>query len=201
MNSGVAAIILAAGVGSRFGSGNNKLLTKVRCEPLLRQIAKAAVASRTSQVVVVTGNAKAEIEMALTDLDVEFAYNPDFASGLSSSLRTGLSASHESKGAIVLLGDMPEISADIVDRLITAFEQSPGCAAIVPTYRGRWGNPVLISHSLFPLVMALEGDGGAGRLLRKVDGVVELGIKDDAILRDIDTLDDLTNFLKSARFK
>jgi len=195
--SEIAAIILAAGRGSRYGAEDNKLLVEMDGQPLLRRVAEAALTSRACRVVVVTGHAREEIEAALAGLPVSFAHNADFASGLALSLRAGLAAVENADGVVVLLGDMPGVSADVVDRLIAAFEKAPACAAVIPTCRGRRGNPVLIARAIFPQVMQLRGDEGARKLLRSIDGVVELPLDDAFILADIDTPADLLRFKRS----
>src|SRR4029077_13522341 len=87
----VAAIVLAAGRSTRMG-GPNKLLAEIGGKPLVRIAAEQALASRARPVVVVTGHQRAEVEAALKGLPVTFAHNPDFAEGLSTSVKTGLAA-------------------------------------------------------------------------------------------------------------
>jgi molybdenum cofactor cytidylyltransferase len=187
----IAAIVLAAGQGERFGAGANKLLVDLDGRPLLWRAAHAALASRAFRTIVVTGHARADVEAALYGLPLDFAHNPDFASGLASSLRVGLSAVGVVDGALVLLGDMPAVSASTLDALIAAFENAPaGCPAVVPVNGGRRGNPALLARKLFPKLAELGGDEGARRLLKSVDGVVETPIDDDAIFADVDTRDD-----------
>jgi len=186
----INAIVLAAGQGGRFGGGN-KLLADLDGHPLIRRAAEAALGSRACQTVVVTGRDRAAVEAALDGLPVAFAHNPGFASGLASSLRSGLSAVAGADAAVVLLGDMPGVSARIVDALIEAFERAPGAMAVTPVRNGRRGNPVLLARPLFERLMALEGDEGARRLLATLEGVVELPLDDDGVLADVDTPADL----------
>lgn len=192
----VSAIVLAAGCGARFDASRNKLLADLGGRPLLRRVAEAALASRAGNTIVVTGCARGEIEAALGGLSLAFVYNPDFASGVASSLQAGLSAV-DADAALVLLGDMPGVSAKVIDTLIAAFEQAPGCAAVVPVRQGRRGNPVLLARAIFPQIAALEGDEGARRLLRSLAGVVEVPIDDDGVLADVDTPADLERFRRS----
>ncbi len=106
----VAALILAAGRSSRM-RGPNKLLARFDGEPLIRRMAKRALASKADPVIVVTGHRADDIAAALDGLDVEIAHNPDFADGLATSLKTGLHAVPDgAAGALVLLADMPEIT-------------------------------------------------------------------------------------------
>lgn len=195
----IAAILLAAGRGARFDAAGNKLLADLDGRPLLRCAAAAGLTSRAFKTIVVTGHAHIEVEAALAGLPVAFAHNPDFVSGLASSLRTGLAAATDADGVVVLLGDMPGVSSQIVDILISTFEAAPGCAAVVPVRQGQRGNPVLLSRDVFPRLAALEGDEGARRLLKSLDGVVEISFDDDGILADVDTAADLERFRAGIR--
>ncbi len=193
----IAAIVLAAGRGARFGGKENKLLAQLEGEPIVRRVVRTALNSRASCVIVVTGHEREEIEAALADLDAAYAHNPDFASGLASSLRVGLAAAADDDGALILLGDMPGVEPTILDALIAAFEQAPDCAAIVPVCRGQRGNPVLLSRAIFPRLAALRGDEGARGILRSIEGVIELPLDDARMLADVDTPADLAQFKRS----
>ena len=97
-----------------------------------------------------------------------FARNPGFAEGLSTSLRAGVEALGEGvDGALVLLGDMPLVGPDLLDALMTAYEERPDAGALVPVWDGAWGNPVLIARPLFQAVGALLAFGLALRPDRK----------------------------------
>lgn len=183
----VAAIVLAAGLGSRFGE-TPKLLAELRGQPLVRRVAEAAAASRADPVIVVVGRAGEAVRAALAGLAVKVVENSDYAQGLSTSLKAGFAALPESAtAAIVCLGDMPLLGADILDALIAAHEETHDAAAIVPVHAGRRGNPVLLARRLAPEIARLEGDRGAGPLLRGRDGVRELAWGDERVLVDVDT--------------
>jgi molybdenum cofactor cytidylyltransferase len=183
----IAAIVLAAGRSTRMRV-ENKLLAEIGGKPMLRHVAEAALASGVRPVLVVTGHQAPSIRAALSGLDVVFVENPDYAIGLSSSLKAGLHAVAEGcDGALVLLGDMPRITAGHIGRLIAAFAVEPG-AIVVPTHEGRRGNPVLWPCACFAEMLALEGDAGAKRLLSVHAGRVrEVDLGSDAIFADVDT--------------
>lgn len=190
--SGIVAVVLAAGYGRRFKALHSKLVTHYRGLPLLRHGVEAALGSDAYQTIVVTGYDCARVEAALDGLSVTLVYNADYASGLASSLIAGVERAITSAGVLVLLGDMPGVSPEILNQLITVFQCAPPeCTAVAPTFQGRRGNPVLIGQVLFPQIMQLRGDEGAQRLLRTVDGVIELPIDNDAVTKDIDTFADL----------
>jgi len=185
--AGVAAIVLAAGKSTRMG-GPNKLLARFAGAPLVRRIAENALASAADPVVVVTGHRADDIAKALDGLDVEIVRNPDFADGLATSLKAGLSAVPESaSGALVLLADMPGITGEIMDRLIAAFRAKSAPAIVLPTVAGKRGNPVLWSRAFFPELMAVTADTGARHIIARHEEAVERVEIGEAAGLDVDT--------------
>lgn len=185
--SGVAALILAAGRGTRFGE-EPKMLAMLEGRPLLRHVAEAALASAARPVLVVTGHRADEVAQALDGLDLVVVRNPDYADGLSTSLKAGFAAlPPDAEAAIVMLGDMPRVPASLLDALAQAWREAGRPAALVPTQAGRRGNPVLLSRALAPEIARLEGDTGAGPLLRGRADVREWPVAEEAVAQDIDT--------------
>lgn len=184
----VAGVVLAAGRSTRMGE-RNKLLQPVRGEPLVRHAVKAAIAGGLVPVSVVTGHQSEEVEAALAGLPVRFVHNAAFADGLAGSLKTGIAAlPKEVAGAVVMLGDMPNVTGEIIDRLRRAFDAEPDRLAVVPTVLGQRGNPVLLARALFPRIAGLSGDEGARRLLASAgEAVEEIAIDDPAVAIDVDT--------------
>jgi molybdenum cofactor cytidylyltransferase len=184
----MTAIVLAAGRSTRMGAAN-KLLADVGGRPMVRRVVEAALASAASPVLVVTGHQEAEVREALAGLEVTFVHNPDYTKGLSSSLKAGIGAVPEAVGgALVLLGDMPQITPAHLGHLIAAFAEGRGNSIIVPTHAGKWGNPVLWPRAYFAEMLQLEGDAGAKRLLAAhASRVREVELGTDAIFADIDT--------------
>jgi len=183
----VAALVLAAGQGRRMG-GPNKLLAEIDGRSLVRGAAEAALGSRASSVTVVTGHEPRAIEMALDGLPVVFRFNPDYRDGLSTSLRSGIAAlPADADAVLVLLADMPLVTAALIDRLIEAFEAGAKAPIVVPTFGGRRGNPVLWPRRFFAELMQVEGDVGARHLIGAHAGeIVEVEIGEAAAL-DLDT--------------
>ncbi len=193
----VGAVILAAGRSSRFraegGAEETKLVAKLDGKPVVRRVVEAALASRAGPVVVVVGHARCAVEAALAGLSARFALNPDFETGIASSLCVGLAATPaDAEGAVVLLGDMPNVSARLIDDLVDAFEARPTARAIMPIKDGRRGNPILLARALFDEAMRLEGDEGARRLLAALPAgdVAEIAATSEVCF-DVDTPDDL----------
>jgi molybdenum cofactor cytidylyltransferase len=190
--SAIASIILAAGRARRFHAGpdDTKVLAELAGKRLVRHVAEAALNSRARPVLIVTGQAADKVEAALSDLDVTFIRNPDPDAGLSRSLDLGLKAlPAEISGAVILLADMPYVTAALIDRLVAAFAAAPKKPqAVVPVHAGRRGNPVLLGRTIFADAMSLEGDRGARTLLEAPGAVVvECPIDDEAVAIDIDT--------------
>jgi molybdenum cofactor cytidylyltransferase len=187
-NHHVAAIILAAGRSTRMG-GPNKLLAELDGKPLVRIVTEQALASKAKGVIVVTGHQAELIEQALHGLDVKFVRNPDFALGLASSVKAGVAAvADNADGAVICLGDMPMISAPLIDRLIEVFAPDRGNLIAVPVSDNRRGNPVLWSRRFFNELMTLDGDIGARHLiLRHSETVAEVPVEGHGAFLDIDT--------------
>ena len=178
-----AALVLAAGRASRFGS--DKLSALLDGEPLLFHAVRAARAAPVSRVIVV----------AKPGLDAgEWAGEPPVdvlrieSEALSQSLKAGIAAAEEVDGAFVFLGDMPRVPHDEAARLAAIIG---GNIAALPRHQGRPGHPALLSARLLPEIMMLTGDEGAGRLLRSREDVVYDEIGDPAILLDVDRPEDL----------
>jgi molybdenum cofactor cytidylyltransferase len=192
----IAGLILAAGRSTRMG-GPNKLLEEINGRALVRHVAEHVLASRAKPVIVVTGHQKERVERALAGLAVTFVHNPDFAEGLSTSLKTGIAAvaadAADADGAIVCLGDMPQVTPKLIDRLIAAFDPERGALVVIPTIAGKRGNPVLWSRRFFPDLAAVEGDVGARHLIGGyAEAVTEVPLDDAGALTDVDTPEALT---------
>jgi len=187
-NRQVAAIVLAAGRSTRMG-GPNKLLAELNGKKLVRIATEQALASKASEVIVVTGHQAELVEQALAGLKVKFVRNPDFAGGLASSVKAGIGAvAKDADAAVICLGDMPLIDARLVDRLVEAFDPDRGNLIVVPVAEGRRGNPVLWSRRFFSELLTLDGDIGARHLIAKhAEAVAEVPVDGESAFLDIDT--------------
>jgi molybdenum cofactor cytidylyltransferase len=184
----IAAVVLAAGRSTRMG-GPNKLVAEIGGKPLVRIAVEQALASRAAPVIVVTGHQREQVEAALAGLDVKLVHNPDYADGLGSSLKAGVTAvPAEADGVVVCLGDMPQVSAALIDRLIAAYDAEKGALVVAPTRDGQRGNPVLWSRRFFPDLMTVSGDVGARHVLASYgEAVVEVPVKESGAFVDVDT--------------
>jgi molybdenum cofactor cytidylyltransferase len=189
----MAAIVLAAGRSTRMGSVN-KMLAEIGGKPLVRIAAEQAVASHAHPVIVVTGHEREKVEGALKGLPVRLVHNKNFAEGLGTSLKTGISAvPEEADAAVVCLGDMPQVDAALINRLIAAYDPERGALVVVPSIEGRRGNPVVWSRRLFHDLMGLQGDIGARHLIGNyAEAVIEVPVAGEAALTDVDTPESLS---------
>ena len=191
----IAALVLAAGRSSRMGS-RNKLLEPIDGKAMVRRVVEAIMASDVGRVVVVTGHQADQVRAALAGLDVAFAHNPDFADGLSTSLRVGTRAlPPDVDGLLVCLGDMPDTRKADIDRLISAFNPLEGRSICVPTHDGKRGNPVLWAARFIPEMAELKGDVGARHLIgTHAEEVCEVAVDQPGVLIDLDTPEALAEF-------
>lgn len=187
----VWAVLLAAGRSRRMGSGN-KLLADFGGEPLVRRTAERVAASGVAGTLAVLGHQADQVASALSGLDIGHIDNPEFASGIASSLKAGIRALPEgAAGALVALADMPEVKTGDINRMVDAFAGSGGKAIVRATNGGKRGNPVILPRALFAEIGRLEGDAGARQLVETAPlEVIEVEIGPAASV-DVDTPDAL----------
>ena len=200
---GVAAVLLAAGGGSRLGGG--KLLLPCQGRPLIARVVDAVVQTPDLlSLTVVLGHdaspVRAEVERRMPELPmpVQFTLNAGWREGLSSSLHCGLAGAlaapggETAGGVLFLLGDQPLVTARTLAALVRAHGEArarnPNHPATAPAYHGLRGNPVILSPCLFPALMDLRGDTGGRRLLRELGKrLLLVPVDDPGVLHDVDT--------------
>lgn len=187
------AIVLAAGSGSRFGGG--KLLAAWDAGVLLEGALAAAFAAPVRSVTVVIGADAEAVAAAARDFDSRalLVHAADHAEGMAASLRAGVaSLPADTAGAFVFLGDMPRAPHAVLQPMADAV--LAGAQAAAPVFEGRRGNPVLLSRTLFPQLLALSGDAGARGVLQGLgDRLALIDSPDDGVLFDVDRITDLTD--------
>ncbi|MFS8147394.1 nucleotidyltransferase family protein [Rhizobium sp. BR 249] len=188
----VAIVILAAGRSSRMGmSGAHKLLAEFDGVPLIRRSAITAGNCQSSSVIVVTGYRHAELQAVIAELPVRIVQNAAFSSGIAGSLALGVAAAEADRpdGIMIMLADMPALTAADLRALIAAFRRCAGQAIIRAAARGKPGNPVIFPRALYARLKGLTGDKGARELIRNSGlTVVDVEIGDGALV-DVDTPD------------
>ncbi len=186
----VAALLLAAGSSSRMG--RPKALSRLGGKPLLAHSLDTLRASPVREIVVVLGSDAESIRKGVALAGTRVVLNAEFAEGMSSSIRAGLhAASGRADAFLIVLGDQPLVTAATIAGIIARYQTTHG-PAIVPTFRGRRGNPVLFDRSLLPEMQAIRGDIGCRVVLSAhAAEVVEFAVDDPGILLDVDTPKDL----------
>ncbi|HSP35396.1 MAG TPA: nucleotidyltransferase family protein [Thermoanaerobaculia bacterium] len=182
----ISAIVLAAGESTRFGAC--KQLALAAGKPVLQRTLDALRASDVDDVVVVLGAHASEILERIEFRNERIVVNPDYANGMSTSIREGIRAV-DCEAAFVVLGDQPFVSARTYGLLIDEYRRSRA-PIVVPAFEGRRGNPVLIDRSLFGEAALLRGDTGF-RAIFANHALTTVAVDDRGILRDVDTAADL----------
>lgn len=180
----VAGLLLAAGQGSRLGQP--KALVEIAGQTLVTRGIGLLRAGGVEPVIVVTGAVSLDLPSVI------LVHNPDWRTGMGSSLRAGLATLPDSADAVVIaLVDQPLISPEAVRRLIAAFQA--GASVAVASYDGRPRNPVLIARPHWPdAAAAAQGDAGARPFLRAhPELVTRVECGDTGRPDDLDTSADL----------
>ena len=166
----------------------NKLLSRIDGVPLVHRALGSLKGAAIEQIVVVLGHQADEVRKVLDGDDLTFAENPDYEAGLASSLRCGLKALPGVAAVAVMLGDMPEVRPETIDRLFETINAADGILVAVPTWQGKRGNPVVWHRVLFDPMIELEGDQGARSLLKRYSAfVAEVPVDDPGVCLDVDT--------------
>jgi molybdenum cofactor cytidylyltransferase len=188
----VAGVVLAAGTSSRLG--RNKLLLDVGGETLVHRTVRRVAAAGLDPVLVVVGHQADRVTAELAAFPCRPVVNVDYASGQSSSLKAGIAAvPPEAVAAVVVLADMPLVSAEMVATLADRYRRSAGgeVLAVVSDYGGVLAPPTLYDRVLFPELAAMDGPGCARRVLaRHRERILTLSWPPEA-LADLDDEADL----------
>lgn len=189
----VAGIVLAAGGSSRFGQP--KQLLSWHGEPFIRHVAKKALTLGCNPVIIVTGAYGSQVGGAVEDLNVVILHNHNWREGQSTSVKIAIEALPEEVGAaIFLLADQPQISIELLHKLVETYASSIS-PIVVPQIDGRRGNPVLFDRVTFPELRRVSGDTGGRQVFSKYP-ITWIPWHDSTILLDVDTPEDYHKFLE-----
>ena len=186
--SSVSAILLAAGESRRMGVVNKLLLT-VNEIPLVRHITQVLQASMVQELIVVLGHEATQIKNALEGLQVSSVYNERYTQGQMTSVYAGMAALiKEADGVMVCLSDQPLLTVTDINALIRAFSRRQDGAVIVPTYRGRRGNPIIVANAHRKTILNQQRNLGCKHLIENNPDLVQTVEWDsDHVVVDIDT--------------
>jgi molybdenum cofactor cytidylyltransferase len=164
----VAGVVLAAGLSSRMG--RNKLLLDLGGKSVVRRAAEKALAAELAPVLVVVGHERERVEAELRGLPCLPVVNEEYASGMNTSLRTGIAAvPDDCAGAVVLLADMPLVTVTMLRALCEAFAKGDA-PLVVSTFGDVLAPPMLYGRALFPELRALTADACGKRVVKEHRG-------------------------------
>jgi molybdenum cofactor cytidylyltransferase len=191
-NAQVSAVILAAGASTRMGQ--TKQLLPLGGTTVLAQTIDNVRSAGLVEIVLVLGASAEAIRRQLPQSLLEglkVVVNQAYRQGMASSLREGLSAlDPQTGGALIILGDQPFVRPQTLHQIMAGYHRS-GAQIVIPSYQGKRGNPVLLSRSVFPEVMALEGDTGCRAIFSNhLNAILKVEVEDPGILLDIDNQHD-----------
>jgi molybdenum cofactor cytidylyltransferase len=182
----ISAIVLAAGTSSRMGMPKPLVLLGGR--PLLHHVLQTVRGSDVDDIVVVLGPNADQVRDAVALDRTRTVVNDAYEDGMSTSIRAGVRAAEsKAEGLLIVLGDQPFVASKTLDELIARKDGSPA-KILIPTYRGRRGNPVLLDGSLSREAESTTGDVGCRALFDRHAGeILEVPVDDPGILVDLDT--------------
>jgi molybdenum cofactor cytidylyltransferase len=188
-----AGVILAAGAAARMGQP--KLLLPWQGQPLIRHVVQIGLHAGLDPLVVVTGAGAQDLQAALRGLPVQFAHNPEWKSGQSSSVRVGIQALPQQVQAVIfLLGDQPFVSGELLQALVKTYVLTRP-QILAPFVAGKRSNPVLFDRALFEAMCGMVGDAGARNLFAQVPPT-PMPWSDERLSFDVDTPEDYRRLLE-----
>jgi molybdenum cofactor cytidylyltransferase len=192
------AIVLAAGESKRMG--RPKMLLPFGEKTIIENVIDAIFESRIENILIVLGSNRESIEQKVSSYPLKTVFNPDYKSGMLSSVQTGFRAlPRDAQVALVFLGDQPSISPAVIGRVCAAFAASEKSIA-VPVFKERRGHPVAIAAEYRDEIQTLRPDIGLRQLLHThPDEIFEVLIEQEEILEDIDNLQDYAAAIKTRK--
>jgi len=189
------AVVLAAGESKRMGEA--KLLLPFGEKTIIETVIDNVIQSKVEKILVVLGSDRETIEQKIKNYSLKIAFNPDFRSGMLSSVHAGFRALPENaQAALVVLGDQPSISTSVIDELIDAYRRTRK-RIVLPVYKSERGHPVLIDMKYRNEVENLSPDIGLrGTVYNHPEDILEVEVKSQSVLRDIDYIEDYKKELK-----
>ena len=160
----IAGVVLAAGTSSRMGK--NKLFLPLGGKSVLRRAVGTAAGAGLDPVLVVLGHESDRAAAELADLSFTKVFNAEYARGMNTSVRAGISAvPADASGAVLMLADMPFVTARMLRELIDRY-RAADAPLVVSTYGDVLAPPILYGRALFGELRALDGDGCGKRVVK-----------------------------------
>lgn len=191
----IAGILLAAGTSSRMGS--NKLFFNLNGESVLRAAVRRALAGGLSPLTVVLGHESDKAWREIEDLPCQWALNPLYEQGITSSLKAGVIAVQpEARAAMVLLADMPFVTPEMIAAMIARY-RATAAPLVISDYEGVNAPPMLYDRSLFPELLAMTAEGCGRQVVKRHRSEAEVLSWPAAALADLDVPDDYERVIRS----
>ena len=192
----ICAIVLAAGCSSRMGS--QKLLLPFGKSTVISHIVNQITNSKATKTYVIVGHEAEQVTEALSDEPVTIVHNPEYESGMLSSVRAGIqNIPDEYDSVLIALGDQPSITTKLIDEIILCFSESKK-KIIIPKYNDKRGHPILLSTSLKNEILTNFDDVGLRGILRAHESdLYELIVSDHSVVSDMDYPEDYQREIES----
>jgi molybdenum cofactor cytidylyltransferase len=193
----IAAIVAAAGLSRRMGAP--KQLLPWGAQTVIAAVVTQLRTAGAEPVLCITGHRRDEVEAALAGSGASAIFNADYATGeMISSYQTGIRALVDSDcaGTLIALGDQPHIPSTVIAQVIAQAQQTPA-ALVIPSYAMRRGHPFYVPRGLWPELLTLRGDETLRTLVQRHNNmIVYVSVETDAILRDMDTVEEFAELIK-----
>jgi molybdenum cofactor cytidylyltransferase len=185
----ISAMLLAAGESRRMG--DFKQLLEYSGKTFVETCVDNLLLSRVDEVVVVTGHRDEDVRRAIGDRPVRFAYNAEYREGMSSSIKRGaLALSPDARACLIALVDQPQISVDVINRVIEEYEKNRPLI-VIPTFQGRKGHPVILDLKLREEILAMDPRQGLRQVVQAhASEILRVDVSEEAVLIDCDLPED-----------
>jgi molybdenum cofactor cytidylyltransferase len=184
----IAGLILAAGGSSRMGD-ENKLMMPFQGKPMLNHVVNASLNSNLTQTFVVVGHQSSEIKNLVQSDDIQCVENEQWETGMASSIVAGISQLKQFNGFLILLGDMPLVTPELINEIIV---HSSADKIVIPIKDGLHGNPVFFGSKFRDELLTLYGDSGAKKVIQNnLSSMIKIKIQSNTIFKDYDTKESL----------
>ena len=184
----IAGLILAAGGSSRMGD-ENKLMMPFQGKPMLNHVVNASLNSNLTQTFVVVGHQSSEIKNLVQSDDIQCVENEQWETGMASSIVAGISQLKQFDGFLILLGDMPLVTPELINEIIV---HGSADKIVIPIKDGLHGNPVFFGSKFRDELLTLYGDSGAKKVIQdNLSSMIKIKIQSNTIFKDYDTKESL----------
>jgi len=190
----ITAILLAAGQSKRL-KDENKLTKLFKGKPLINHILYSLIKSKVNKIIIVLGFEHLKIKTKLLkNKKINFVINKNYKKGMSSSIKTGLKKlPKNSKGFLIVLGDMPNITKTTINKICLSIIRSDK-EIILPKFKNKTGNPIGFKYSMIKNIYKIKGDRGAKNIIKKNNKKIKfLNINSKSILINLNTKRNFSN--------